>query len=64
MAKKAENPQQSYRQLKQDLDEIIEQLQHEGTDIDEALELHGKAQHILNELESYIESSAKKAEKG
>ena len=63
MAKKAVNSQRTYRQLKQDLEEIIERLQHEGTDIDEALELHKKAQHILKQLESYIEASAKKAEK-
>jgi exodeoxyribonuclease VII small subunit len=45
---------QSYQELKEQLDSILSQLQHEDTDIDKAVELHKNGQQILKELETYL----------
>lgn len=53
----------TYRQLKDQLDEVVERLQDPGTDIDEALELHTKAKKLIEKLDTYlseIETSVKK----
>lgn len=52
----------TYRQLKDQLDEVLNKLQHEDTDIDEALILHKKGQELLKELEVYLGKAAKKAD--
>jgi exodeoxyribonuclease VII small subunit len=49
----------SYQELKNELEVILEQLQHEDTDIDKAVELHKKGQKILERLEAYLGSVEK-----
>ncbi len=49
---------QSYQELKQTLDEILAKLQHDDTDIDEAVELHARGVQILNRLETYLREVA------
>lgn len=53
---------QSYQQLKQSLDTVVAKLQHEDTDIDEALILYKEAQSIVKELDEYLANIADKAE--
>lgn len=49
----------SYQELKNELEAILEQLQHEDTDIDSAIALHKKGQDVLKQLESYLKSAEK-----
>lgn len=44
----------SYQELKNELEAVLEQLQHEDTDIDEAVELHKKGQDLVKQLEAYL----------
>lgn len=44
----------AYQELKDELEAVLAQLQHEDTDIDEAVELHKKGQKILKQLEEYL----------
>lgn len=53
---------QSYQELKQSLDTTVAKLQHEDTDIDEALVLYKEAQSIIKELDEYLAGIADKAE--
>lgn len=52
----------SYKELKQSLDATVLKLQHEDTDIDEALILYKEAQSIIKELDEYLAGVANKAE--
>lgn len=54
--------QQTYQELKQSLDSVLAKLQHEDTDIDQALVLHKEAQEILKELDSYLSAIIEKSE--
>jgi exodeoxyribonuclease VII small subunit len=51
--------EQSYQELKQQLDTILRQLQDEDTDIDEAISLHKEGQKVLKQLDSYLAHVAK-----
>ena len=44
----------SYQTLKQQLDEIIAELQAEDLDVDKAVELYQQGQKIVAELEIYL----------
>jgi exodeoxyribonuclease VII small subunit len=44
----------TYQELKNELGAVLEQLQNEDTDIDQAVELHKKGQKLIKELESYL----------
>lgn len=54
--------EQSYQELKQELDTILARMQHEDTDIDEALELHKQGEALLKLLEAYLADVAKKTD--
>lgn len=43
-----------YQDLKNKLDAIVEQLEQEDIDIDEAVKLHVEGQKVTNELEKYL----------
>lgn len=47
----------TYRELQGELDEVLAQLQSADLDIDKALELHGKGQTLVTELEAYLETA-------
>ncbi len=49
----------SYQDLKQELEQVLDELQHEETDLDKATQLHAKAQVLLKQLEAYIEEVEK-----
>ena len=52
----------SYQELKAELDLILRDIQHEDTDIDEAVVLYEKGQKVLKELQDYLVSIAEKAD--
>lgn len=60
MADKQES-EQTYRQLKQELEQILGRLQHEDTDVDEAITLHKQGQATIKKLEQYLKEASKKA---
>ena len=62
MTSTPKNPQ-TYQELKAELDSILDKLQHEDTDIDEALKLHKAGQEILKKIEAYLGKAAKESEK-
>lgn len=45
----------SYRDLKKELDEVIEQLSSPNIDIDEAIVLQKKGQKLIDQLKAYLE---------
>lgn len=44
----------TYQELKNELEAVLEQLQNEDTDIDQAVELHKQGQKLIKELEGYL----------
>lgn len=53
--------QKSYQELKQELDRVMAELQHEDTDIEQAIVLHKQATELLKQLERYLANVAKDA---
>ncbi len=49
----------SYRELKQELDEVIDQLSSPNIDIDEAIVLQKKGQKLIDQLEAYLKGLEK-----
>lgn len=47
----------SYKELRTELDNVLEAIQDPEVDIDKALELHEQAQKIVKELEQYLDQS-------
>lgn len=47
----------SYQELRAELDNLLDAIQDPEVDIDEALELHGKAQMVIKDIEKYLEES-------
>lgn len=64
MAQKNDKKDASYQDLKQELEQVLEDLQHEETDLDRATQLHAKAQELVKQLEAYIEEVEKSLEIG
>ncbi len=54
---------QSYKELKHQLDEVLEKMQDPETELDEALELHAKGKKLVALLESYLEEVEQKVVK-
>lgn len=52
----------TYLELKEKLDVIIEKLEREDIDIDEAVKLHGEGQKVVAELEKYLTKTKHKFE--
>lgn len=53
----------SYQELKNELDEVLDELQDSDGDIDHAVELHKKGEALLGQLKSYLQQSKNKVEK-
>jgi exodeoxyribonuclease VII small subunit len=53
----------TYRDIKDELDKVLDDLQDPATDIDEALELHKKAEGLITELETYLDGVDAKVKK-
>ena len=52
----------SYKQLQEELDELLEQLQSAELDIDKALILHKEGERLVGELESYLKNAKNEVE--
>lgn len=46
-----------YQTLKQELDEVLTQLQEESTDIDSALKCYERGLELTKQLENYLKSA-------
>ncbi len=53
----------TYRELQGNLDEIIEQMQNPGIDIDDALELYKKGNLVIEKLQKRLEDTKVEIEK-
>lgn len=53
----ANKESQSYKELREELDEIIMKLQDESIDLDEALELYEAANSLVVKLEKYLKDT-------
>lgn len=51
----------TYKELKEQLDEILTKLESNELDIDEAIELHGKGNSIIKKLENYLKTTVEKS---
>lgn len=47
----------SYRELQEQLDEVLAEMQSAELDIDRASELYAKGQKLLSELENYLQTA-------
>lgn len=61
--KRVKMAEKSYRQLKDDLDQVIAKLENGEADIDESVELYEAGQKLVAELEKYIKRSEAKIKK-
>ena len=61
--KRVKMAEKSYRQLKDELDQVINKLENGEADIDEAVELYETGQKLVAELEKYIKKSEAKIKK-
>ncbi|HET9098190.1 MAG TPA: exodeoxyribonuclease VII small subunit [Candidatus Saccharimonadales bacterium] len=48
---------ESYRSLKHELDEVMDRLQQEDIDLDEALALYERGNKLILKLEEYLQSA-------
>lgn len=53
----------SYKQLQQELDECLHEMQASDIDIDRALELHKKGQELIAQLEKHLNNAKVEIEK-
>lgn len=58
MAKVSKN----YRQLKDELDQIVADLDSVDLDVEEALKLYDKGQVVIKELEEYLKTAENRVE--
>lgn len=54
--------EKSYKQLKEELDEILRRLDSEMDDLDRAIKLHGEGQKVIKEIEKYLDKTKAKIE--
>ncbi|HMS23728.1 MAG TPA: exodeoxyribonuclease VII small subunit [Candidatus Saccharibacteria bacterium] len=52
-----------YTQIRDELDEVLDQLQSVDTDVDKALDLHAKGTELVNELRRYLENAKNEVKK-
>ena len=53
-------PSRSYKEIRDELNVLIDKLQDDNTDIDSVIELYQKGQSLVKELESYIKNAENK----
>lgn len=53
----------NYKQLRQELDEIVAELESDSLDIDDALSYYQKAQELIAETEKYLNNTKAKIKK-
>ncbi len=54
--------QKTYRELQDQLDAVLHELQAAELDIDKALELHKQGEGLLKELEDYLKTAKNRVE--
>ncbi|MEO8863313.1 MAG: exodeoxyribonuclease VII small subunit [Candidatus Saccharimonadales bacterium] len=54
---------QTFKQLQADLDVVLEKLQSDEVDIDQALGLHKQGQDIIKQLEVYLKNAQNEIKK-
>lgn len=47
----------TYRQLKEQLESLIEELESPSIDIDDALKTHKQAKEVIKELQDYLKNA-------
>lgn len=52
--------QATYQELHQELEQVLSDLQQDGTDIDRAMELHSRGQTLIKQLQEYLVSAENK----
>lgn len=52
--------EKSYRELKEELDEVLAELEANTEDIDKAIEQYKKGQAILSDIDKYLEKAKAK----
>ena len=53
----------SYKQLQHELDEVLEKIQAEELDVEEAIKLYEQGEKLIAELESYLKTAENKIKK-
>lgn len=53
----------NYKQLRQELDEIVAELESDSLDIDDAVSYYQKAQELIAETEKYLNDTKAKIKK-
>lgn len=53
----------TYKQLKNELEKVLDRLQDPQTDIDEALRLHEEGKKLIDQLEAYLDDVEQKVGK-
>lgn len=54
--------QKSYKELQNELDEVLHELQSADLDIDKALALHKQGEKLLDKIEDYLNNARNKIE--
>lgn len=54
--------QKSYRQLQDQLDQVLTELQSVELDIDKALDLYNQGEKLIKEIESYLTTAKNRIE--
>lgn len=47
----------SFKDLKEQLDSVVDKLQSDDLDVEEAISLYSKGQDLIKELESYLDKA-------
>lgn len=53
----------SYKQLQAELDDVLEQIQNEELDVEEAIKLYEQGEQLIKELETYLKTAENKIKK-
>jgi exodeoxyribonuclease VII small subunit len=56
----AKQPSKSYRDLNEELEAIIQQLQREDLDVDQAVKDYEQGLKLINQLEDYLKTAENK----
>lgn len=63
MANAKPKPQKNYRQMSEQLDEILAWFESENVDLDEALGKYEQALQLIDEMQNYLETAENKVRK-
>lgn len=55
--------QKTYKQLQAELDDVLEGIQSEELDVEEAIKLYEQGEKLIRELETYLKTAENKIKK-